>query len=118
MSRQSIYIVLLIIYPFHQTIKQYLIDNDGGSVLRELTNTGSLIDSSRKKLIHICTDLLVKVYGINPTKPARLKFASTMTQMFPFLSVVSKELVERKIVKLRHNNFCMLFAVNIFLGIW
>lgn len=119
---RSVVLIMLNICSFRQTIKQFLIDNDGGFILREFAENGSLNDLKRKRLVHICTDMLVKVYGNNPSKQERLKFASVMTQMFPFLTVVSLQIVYSAniVFELRCNRAktCMLFSVNIFLGIW
>lgn len=57
--------------------------------MKENDETGALTETSRKRLINISTDFLVKVFGINANKEERKKVASVIATTFSFLTVVS-----------------------------
>lgn len=77
-----------------QTLRKYLCEHGGSSLLQEWEKTESLTDRSRKRLISICTELLVSLYGNNPSKDKRTLIATTMVTLFPFLSVVGIEILQ------------------------
>lgn len=60
-------------------------------MLKENEETGALTDKGRKRLINKSTDLLIKLFGSNPTKAQRALVARAIINVFPFLKTIESE---------------------------
>lgn len=65
-------------------IKDFLINNDGESILGEFDKTGVLCDLTRQRLITQAARFMVEIFGSKPNK--------TQKKWFPFLKALDSKL--------------------------
>lgn len=73
-------------------IKDYLINNDGGSILSEFDKTGALCDLTRKRLITQIAHFMVETFGSRPNKTQKKMASMATIELFPFLKALDSKL--------------------------
>lgn len=75
-----------------QDIKQYLIENNATEILEE-NASGSLKESSRRKLIRHITDYQTLRFGTKPSQEQKMSIATAAGFLFKSLSSVSENIL-------------------------
>lgn len=72
-------------------IKDYLVNNDGGSILSEFEKTNGLSDLTRKHLITKIAYFIIELFGPIPNKQQKKKFSMAVIQLFPILETKNSD---------------------------
>lgn len=66
-------------------IKDYLLNNDGGWILKEFENTQRMTDHTRKRLISLIANFTVGLFGLKPNGKQKTIVSMAVIELFPTL---------------------------------
>lgn len=73
-------------------MKDFLINNDGESILGEFDKTGVLCDLTRQRLITQAARFMVEIFGSKPNKTQKKMVSIAIIELFPFLKALDSKL--------------------------
>lgn len=86
------FLFFLYFFKFHQTIKTFLLENDGARIINEFNHTKNLSKSTRNKLFDLLVDFIFQRIGLYPSKDEKVAISKAVVELFPNLYALNSKL--------------------------